>query len=132
MQDRYIVLHLYTVVVKKQKKRKKKMAMQYKPIRLSHTLLEKIEAKNEKGNFSEWMREAAEMRLHKEQGLTPKYAEELSKYNRQLIAVGRNINQIAKSLNAGNSSSVEIKALEEVTRIIKGVQKDIIEIRVKL
>lgn len=102
--------------------------MKRRDIKMPDELWNAIKAKNK----SAWIREAIKMCLEKEAGLTPKYVEELAIMNAQIIAIGRNINQIARAANSGKSVSVDNALLKETGKKLREAQKEINAVRSKL
>ncbi|MFV0275822.1 MAG: plasmid mobilization relaxosome protein MobC [Parahaliea sp.] len=73
----------------------------YKPTRYPSALYEKIERARGRKTFSAWIKEAAAMRLEGEGGLTPDYSKRLAGLQREITAIGRNLNQVARAANSG-------------------------------
>jgi len=72
-----------------------------KALRIKPDLLKKIEASQGKTRFTDWATRAFQTYLEGERGLGQEFRETLLDTNRQLIALGRNLNQIAHAANAG-------------------------------
>jgi hypothetical protein len=111
------------------------MNSHYKPIRFPDDLYQQIEThrtNNHSKNFSIWIKEAAIMRLEQDQGLTNHYAKELSDLNKEILALGRNLNQIARAANSGLPVNADRALLSSLGKMLRSTQQNLLEVRSKL
>lgn len=66
----------------------------------------------------QWVIDAIRAGLTKEPQFGMKEIEILGESNYQLLAIGRNLNQIAKAMNEGRKNSVSVTAIEELRKQI--------------
>lgn len=99
-----------------------------KTIRIPPLLIEEIGDVN----FSQWVVQAVKLRLQDEKGLTPVYEKRLMMILKNIIALGRNLNQLTRSVNSGRPVTVSDQLLKEILREIQKARKEIGEVRAKL
>jgi len=111
------------------------MESHYKATRFPDDLYQQIEnhrISNGSKNFSIWIKEAAKQRLENDQGLTNNYAQELNKLNKEILALGRNLNQIARAANSGLPVNADPVLLSSIGKMLRSTQANLLEVRGKL
>lgn len=96
-----------------------------KSIRVPQHILDQIETEN----FSGWVLDAIKSKLESEKGLTPAYDKKLSVLLSELIAIGRNVNQLARAANMGKPVSVDSTELMEK---ISALKTEVLSVKKKL
>lgn len=104
----------------------------YKPTRYPPQLHQAIEESRRDTAFSKWIKEAATMRLEHEQGLTPEYAKQLAVLNREITALGRNLNQLARAAQSSHQVTVDKALMMELGGQLRQVKKEVSAVRAKL
>lgn len=78
-----------------------------------------LRAEQDGCSMRRWVIDAVRVGLTKEPQFQMKEIEQLGESNYQLLAIGRNLNQVAKVMNEGKKSSVSVKAIEGLRAEIK-------------
>lgn len=78
-----------------------------------------LRAEQDGCSMRRWVIDAVRAGLTKEPQFQMKEIEQLGESNYQLLAIGRNLNQVAKAMNEGKKSSVSVKAIEGLRAEIK-------------
>lgn len=99
-----------------------------KTLRIPQEILDQIPS----GNFSEWVLTAVKAKLESEKGLTPIYEKRLASVLQELTALGRNVNQLARSANSGRPVSLDIKTTTALTTQLGLLKNEILEVKQKL
>lgn len=89
-------------------------------IRLDQSDLEQLQvrAQAESMTVNSYIRFLVQSAMAKEPLLTTKEVEALYQSNAQLLRIGRNINQIAKSLNSSNPTALSVQELKNLQEYI--------------
>lgn len=93
-----------------------------KALRIKPGLLKKIETAQGKKTFSAFTTRALEAYLEGNQGLGEDFRDTLLDTNRQLIALGRNLNQLTHAANEGRPVTID-------NVLIKNLRHEIIRAR---
>ena len=99
-----------------------------KTLRVPQEILDQIPNKN----FSEWVLTAIKAQLESEKGLTPAYEQRLALVLQELTALGRNVNQLARSANSGRPVSLDTQTTTALTAQLGLLKKEILEVKQKL
>jgi hypothetical protein len=95
-------------------------------------MYQQIEAHRKDISFSKWIREAARIRLEQDLGISENYGTELSELSKEILALGRNLNQLVKAANSGLPVNVDRDLLMSLGKMLKETQSNISEVRGKL
>ncbi|MCA8504785.1 MobC family plasmid mobilization relaxosome protein [Burkholderia multivorans] len=82
-------------------------------------------AKNERCSMRRWIIDACRAGLTREPQFGMREIDALGESNYQLVAIGRNLNQIARRLNEGKNAKVTVEQIEKLTAII-GKHTDVV------
>ncbi len=104
----------------------------YKPTRYPKDLAQRIDQARGSTTFSRWIKEAAAMRLEDERGLTPDYEGQLRELNRQIIAIGRNLNQLARAANSGLPVHMDMGEARALGQLLRDVRDQLIDVQGRL
>jgi len=64
--------------------------------------------------------------------MTNNYAQELNKLNKEILALGRNLNQIARAANSGLPVNADPVLLSSIGKMLRSTQANLLEVRGKL
>lgn len=81
---------------------------------------------------SEWIRESIRQRLENEHGLTSVYKENLAIFNREILAIGRNLNQLTRAANSGKEVYLNPVLTERLMSTLNSVKAEMTEVNLKL
>lgn len=105
-----------------------------KTIRFSPEMLEQIYlslGSDNVADFSKWVKHACKEQLLHERGINQNVVDEMIAVRRNLDGIGRNINQLARKANSGDSVYLNDELVSLVLSEIKNFKTDTLQILIK-
>lgn len=103
-----------------------------KTLRVPSALLDAIDQARGSDRFSTWALGAFRAALEGQHGLGAEYREELTRANLQLIAIGRNLNQLSRAANTGKPVTVPEHLVKGLLQHVRAVEALVSQVDRKL